>query len=96
VRELRNTIERALLIGREPEIQPSDLPSQLLANAPHHGGRLEEVERAHIERVVREAGGNLSRAARILDIDRTTLYSKLKRHSLKRLETRSASRQSTR
>ncbi len=41
------------------------------------------VERAHIERVLRETGHNLSRAARILDIDRTTLYSKIKRYGLK-------------
>jgi transcriptional regulator with PAS, ATPase and Fis domain len=40
------------------------------------GRTLDAVERAHIERVLREAENNLSRAARILDIDRTTLYNK--------------------
>jgi transcriptional regulator of acetoin/glycerol metabolism len=44
---------------------------------------LEEVERAHIERVLRETEGNLSRAARLLAIDRTTLYNKLRRYGLK-------------
>jgi transcriptional regulator of acetoin/glycerol metabolism len=38
------------------------------------------VERTHIEKVVAECDGNLSRAARVLEIDRTTLYHKLKRY----------------
>ncbi len=87
VRELENAVERALVIGREPEVQPSDFPFQLHPAPETRGGRsLEEMERIHIERVLNEAGWNLSRAARILEIDRTTLYSKLKRYGLKRHE----------
>ncbi|MGA2594169.1 MAG: helix-turn-helix domain-containing protein [Bryobacteraceae bacterium] len=41
------------------------------------------MEPVHIERILREASHNLSRAARILDIDRTTLYNKLRRYGLK-------------
>jgi two-component system response regulator HydG len=40
----------------------------------------------HIEHVLEETSWNLSRAARILEIDRTTLYSKLKRYGLRRPE----------
>jgi DNA-binding NtrC family response regulator len=83
VRELENAIERALVIGREPEIQPADFPFQLQPSSQAGGHTLEEVERVHVERVLREAEGNLSRAARILDIDRTTLYNKLRRYGLK-------------
>jgi two-component system, NtrC family, response regulator HydG len=83
VRELENAIERALVIGREGLIQPSDFPFQAHSQAPQEGRTLEEVERVHIERVLRETAGNLSRTARILDIDRTTLYNKLKRYGLK-------------
>jgi two-component system response regulator HydG len=83
VRELENAVERALVIGRESEVQPADFPFQLQPSAPAAGHTLEEVERAHIERVLQEAEGNLSRAARILDIDRTTLYNKLRRYGLK-------------
>jgi DNA-binding NtrC family response regulator len=83
VRELENAIERALVIGREPEIQPADFPFQLQPSSQAGGHTLEEVERVHIERVLRETEGNLSRAARILDIDRTTLYNKLRRYGLK-------------
>lgn len=45
---------------------------------------LEDVERRHIERVLTETRFNLSRASRILAIDRTTLYNKLKRFGLQR------------
>jgi len=45
---------------------------------------LEEVERCHIERVLDETRFNLSRASRVLAIDRTTLYNKLKRFGLQR------------
>jgi two-component system response regulator HydG len=83
VRELENAVERAMVIGRDAEIQPSDFPFQLQAPKPASGRTLEEVERAHIERVLRETEGNLSRAARLLAIDRTTLYNKLRRYGLK-------------
>ena len=84
VRELENAVERALLIGREAEIQPSDFPFQMRPAPQGGNGRtLDEVERQHIEKVLAETAGNLSRAARILDIDRTTLYNKLKRYGLR-------------
>ena len=47
------------------------------------GKTLEDIERVHIERILRETQHNLSRAARILDIDRTTLYNKLRRYGLR-------------
>ena len=84
VRELENAVERALVIGRGPELRACDFSFQLAAAATTNTGRtLEEVERAHIERVWRECEGNHSKAARVLDIDRTTLYNKLKRYGLK-------------
>ena len=45
--------------------------------------RLSDIERAHIEHIFAGTGHNLSRAARLLDIDRSTLYSKLKKYGLK-------------
>jgi len=83
VRELENAVERALVIGRGRELRPSDFSFQLqAAGAPANGRSLEDVERAHIEHVWSQAGGNHSRAARTLGIDRTTLYKKLKRYGL--------------
>jgi two-component system, NtrC family, response regulator HydG len=85
VRELENAIERAIVMTSGPSIEPGSLPIALSAPvAGGNGERLEDVERRHIAKVLEETGGNLSRAARILDIDRTTLYSKLKIYGLKR------------
>ena len=82
MRELENAIERALVILRGPKVEAS-IPFQL-AQPPRANGRsLEEVERGHIEGVVRDTAGNLSQAARILHIDRTTLYNKLRRYGLR-------------
>ena len=82
VRELENAVERALVVCRGTEIKPADFSFQFQGGAPT-GRTLDDVERVHIERVLRETDHNLSRAARILDIDRTTLYNKLKRYGLK-------------
>jgi len=83
VRELENAIERALVVGRASEIRPSDLAFQFHAESPQGGQTLDDVEHAHIERILRETQHNLSRAARILDIDRTTLYNKLRKYGLR-------------
>jgi two-component system, NtrC family, response regulator HydG len=83
VRELENAVERALVMNRGSEITPPDFSFQLARPASASARTLEEVERAHIERVWAESNGNHSRCARILAIDRTTLYTKLKRYGLK-------------
>ena len=82
VRELENAVERALVISRGNEIKASDFAFQF-QNEPTSGRTLDDIERAHIERVLRETQHNMSRAARVLDIDRTTLYNKLKRYGLR-------------
>ena len=71
------------MVCRGPEIKPADFSFQFQTNGVATGRTLDDVERVHIERVLRETDRNLSRAARILDIDRTTLYNKLKRYGLK-------------
>ncbi|HUI78841.1 MAG TPA: sigma-54 dependent transcriptional regulator [Bryobacteraceae bacterium] len=83
VRELENAVERALVVGRGPKIQATDFSFPFEAQAPAAGRTLDDVERAHIERTLRETQHNMSRAARILDIDRTTLYNKLRRYGLR-------------
>ena len=83
VRELENAVERALVVGRANEIRPGDLAFQFHAESPQGGQTLDDVEHAHIERILRETQHNLSRAARILDIDRTTLYNKLRKYGLR-------------
>jgi len=83
VRELENAVERALVVGRGAEIRPGDFSFQFQSEELQGGKTLEDMERVHIERILRETQHNLSRAARILDIDRTTLYNKLRRYGLK-------------
>jgi len=82
VRELENSIERALLISRTAELEPSDFPFQTVRAEPATGRRLEDIERAHIERILADTNWNLSHASRVLDIDRTTLYNKIRRFEL--------------
>jgi DNA-binding NtrC family response regulator len=81
VRELENAVERAMVVGQEPELREADFIFKP-QSVPLVGGgqKLEEMERAHILRVVEECGGNQSRAAETLGIDRVTLYHKLKKY----------------
>ena len=82
VRELENAVERAMVVGTEPELHEQDFifKPQSVSVSSGSGKKLEEMERAHILRVVEECGGNQSHAADILDIDRVTLYHKLKKY----------------
>ncbi|RLB55069.1 MAG: sigma-54-dependent Fis family transcriptional regulator [Deltaproteobacteria bacterium] len=86
VRELENTIERAVLVGKGAEVQVQDL---WLDNEHHQSAgqalvSLREAEKKHIVRVLEENGWNITRSARILQIDRATLYNKLKQYRLSR------------
>jgi len=83
VRELENAIERAMLIYRDQEIQDTDFPFHNTGIGSGTGQTLDDVEKMHIKRVLEETGGNYSRTARILGIDRTTLYNKVKRYGLR-------------
>jgi DNA-binding NtrC family response regulator len=91
VRELVNAIERAVALAEYDEITVADLPDKIQAfkssdilvagHDPSELVSLEEVEKRYILRVVEAVGGNRSRAAEILRVDRKTLYTKLKSYS---------------
>ncbi|MBW3628841.1 MAG: sigma-54 dependent transcriptional regulator [Gemmatimonadetes bacterium] len=85
-RELRNVVERAAALAVAEEIRPDDLPDRILesghtavivSEAAKRQVPLREVERSYIQDVLRQTGGNKSRAAEILGLDRKTLYRKL-------------------
>jgi two-component system, NtrC family, response regulator HydG len=80
VRELENAVERAMVVGQEPELREQDFILKPTVVANGHGKSLEDMERAHILRVLADCGGNQSHAAEVLDIDRVTLYHKLKKY----------------
>jgi DNA-binding NtrC family response regulator len=87
VRELENAIERAVSLSHGPLLTPEDLPASI-RQAPSPSEQkpdmpdttesvymtLEEVEKRHLMRVLKETKGNKVKAAKILGIDRRTLY----------------------
>ena len=85
IRELRNTIERALVVvGEKDQIEPDDLNLLFVSKANLPGESLEEIEKAHVQRILEQSDWNISRSAEILKIDRVTLYNKIKKYGLQR------------
>lgn len=85
VRELENAIERAMVVGKPPEIKPSDLPFNIEKNNLIDTDSLEEMEKNHIARVLKKYDWNISRAATALNIDRVTLYNKIRKYGLQKI-----------
>jgi DNA-binding NtrC family response regulator len=81
VRELRNSIERAKLMARENVVSAADLN---LPSAPRSAAReTEQLSREVLEATLREAGGNISRAAQSLGLSRQALYRRMERFNLR-------------
>ena len=92
IRELEHTIERAVLLGKGALIGVEDLPAHLvarsesavvLAQALAKQSTLRDLEREYIGKVLETTHGNKTEAARILGVDRTTLYRKLEEYKFK-------------
>ena len=77
VRELLNVVHRTLLLSKNDQIGPDDLPIDLIGSTTTNGKRLKDIEKEHILRVLKEAGGQRGKAAEILGVDPKTLYRKL-------------------
>jgi DNA-binding NtrC family response regulator len=97
IRELRNVLERAVLLSHRPLLLPTDLHFDSLPGCQEDTPRtpeaeldlpLSEVERRHIQRVLAAEGGHVERAARRLGIPRSSLYQKLKALGLARPKSR--------
>ena len=92
VRELRNAIERAVALTRFERLTVEDLPKKIRTyqtdelvmgtGDPSDLVSMEEIERRYIRYVIRTVKGNRTMAARILKIDRKTLYRKLQGYSI--------------
>ncbi|MCF8223486.1 MAG: sigma-54 dependent transcriptional regulator [Bacteroidales bacterium] len=84
VRELENMIERAIVIGNGKEIRLKDLPMgrEVMSSSVES---LDELEKKHIISMLDKYKWNISRAAKALDVDRATLYNKIKKYDLKKI-----------
>lgn len=93
VRELENVLESAALLTKKNFIDISDLPKNLQKYADSLDkipfierkelSTLEDLEKDYILHILKITGNNLKKSAKILDISRTTLYSKLKKYGLR-------------
>lgn len=88
VRELENVLERAAILTEGPMIQPENLPEGL-RSVPYVSDKetpipssLENLEKKHVQDILNLTRGNQSEAAKILGIDRRTLYRKIKAYNL--------------
>ncbi|HMA85093.1 MAG TPA: sigma-54 dependent transcriptional regulator [Desulfosalsimonadaceae bacterium] len=84
VRELENAIERAVVLSKSRTLSARDFSFLKPAQFSDAGGRtLLDVEKRHIKGVLDECGWNISQAARILDINRSTLHKKINKYELR-------------
>src|SRR5262245_35275440 len=94
IRELENAVERAVTLARQQMLLPEDLPAEVREGTTADWAydlsqeepsffagnpTLDEVNKRYVRHVLSHAQGNLSRAAKILDIDRRSLYRMLER-----------------
>ncbi len=90
IRELRNLVERLMILHEGDEVRSSDLPAEL--GVPTRAAlepeaalvSLQEVERRHVERVLQATSWNKAQAARVLDVDIKTLNKKIRDYGLSR------------
>jgi DNA-binding NtrC family response regulator len=86
IRELRNIIERAVILTDGNTLLPSSLPKDIFFEQentlPLQTEKLDEIEKTHILKVLNETEGNKTRTAEILGIGLTTLYRKLKEYNI--------------
>jgi len=89
IRELENTIERAVVLSQREEIELEDLvyhgigsSLSLMHPAGGHYKNLDEIEKEYIKVVLQAQHGNKSKTAKILGIDRKTLLAKIKKYNI--------------
>jgi len=85
VRELENAIERAVVLSKSRSLDIQDFP--FLQSVPAMFSKpmsLRDMEKHYIQRVLDECGWNVTRAAKMLDINRVTLHKKIKRYHMQK------------
>jgi len=84
IRELRNAVERAIVVAKGSLISVDDLPILPCAEEIPEDKSLEAVEKVHIKKLLEEMGWNITRTAEVLGIDRVTLYNKIEKYGLRK------------
>ena len=82
IRELQNTIEKAVILCDGTILSPDHLELHTTQRPLNESQTLEEMERQTIANAIAQCGGNLSQVAQQLGITRQTLYNKIKRYGL--------------
>lgn len=86
LRQMKNIVKRATLLAQGSFITPFELGSELMEANVHSSSsialRNEETEKEHILQALKQTGNNKSKAAQLLNIDRKTLYNKLKLYNI--------------
>lgn len=82
VRELENMIERAIVVGNGKVIRLRDLPmgKEVMSSTIES---LEDLEKKHVSKILEKYSWNISRSAKALNVDRATLYNKIRKYNLK-------------
>ena len=83
VRELENMIERAIVVGNGKVIKLKDLPMGQEAISSSIES-LDELEKKHILKILDKYNWNISRTAKALNLDRATLYNKIRKYKMKK------------
>ena len=88
VRELKSALEFAFVVAESGLIEPHHLPNHLLGNEPHrevsHPPERNEPEgKAALIAALKEAGGNRSKAAKILGVTRATVWNRINKYNIK-------------
>ena len=83
VRELENMIERAIVVGNGKVIRLKDFPmgKEVIISSIES---LDDLEKKHIAKILEKYNWNISRSAKALNVDRATLYNKIKKYKLKK------------
>ncbi|HNJ73144.1 MAG TPA: helix-turn-helix domain-containing protein, partial [bacterium] len=84
IRELRNVIERAVILSDGEELYSAQLLRFIYDNPSSDSNTmdLKHVEREHIRKILQKTGGHKADAARLLGIGLTTLYRKIEEYAL--------------
>ena len=87
IRELRNAVERAVVVAKGKYIQIEDISFPFPAVAAAEGVEsLEEMEKRHILKILNQTKGNIAQASEILGISRLTLYNKIEKYNFRKDE----------